>query len=156
MRRTTLPRGTRCYILGPNCRLFCWPAQSRVVSLLRRHWSLPVSSNLLVVMITMVTFVTPRGMAPFTGGRFEITALRGSLASRDLWIYGVALLGGYGAYFTTSQLFAGYAAQDRHLSASSGGLLSALILLAGIPAACLAATGPIAVETREPSSWVRC
>jgi sugar phosphate permease len=49
----------------------------------------------------------------------------------------VALLGGYGAYFTTSQLFTTYATQDRHLSASSGGLLSALILLAGIPGSLL-------------------
>jgi predicted MFS family arabinose efflux permease len=63
--------------------------------------------------------------------------LRASLASREYWSYGIALLGGYGAYFTTSQLFTEYATQDRHLSASSGGLLSALILLAGIPGSLL-------------------
>ena len=60
-----------------------------------------------------------------------------SLASRDLWIYGVALLGGYGAYFTTSQLFSEYVTVDRHLDPSTGGLLSALILLAGIPGSLL-------------------
>jgi MFS transporter, ACS family, D-galactonate transporter len=63
--------------------------------------------------------------------------LRASLVSRDLWVYGTALLGGYGAYFTTSQLFTEYATQDRHLGTSSGGLLSALILLAGVPGSLL-------------------
>ena len=55
------------------------------------------------------------------------------MASRDLWIYGLALLGGYGAYFTTSQLFTTYATADRHFDPSLGGLLSALIVLAGVP-----------------------
>jgi MFS family permease len=36
-----------------------------------------------------------------------------------------------------SQLFSEYATQDRHLSTSAGGLLSALILLAGIPGSLL-------------------
>ena len=57
--------------------------------------------------------------------------------SRDLWVYGIALLGGYGAYFTTSQLFSEYVTLDRHFEPSSGGLLSALILLAGIPGSVL-------------------
>ena len=128
--------GGAAFSAGAAVALYVWIYVQRAVGW---HTSLVLAGvfELLVVMITMATFVTPRGMAPFTGGRFEITALRASLASRDLWIYGVALLGGYGAYFTTSQLFAGYATQDRHLSASSGGLLSALILLAGIPGSLL-------------------
>lgn len=71
------------------------------------------------------------------GAKFDRAAFQASLASRDLWIYGVALLGGYGAYFTASQLFSEYAMQERHFSSSSGGLLSALILLAGIPGSLL-------------------
>jgi ACS family D-galactonate transporter-like MFS transporter len=54
-----------------------------------------------------------------------------------LWVYGIALLGGYGAYFTTSQLFSQYVTTDRHFDPSAGGLLSALILLAGIPGSVL-------------------
>jgi ACS family D-galactonate transporter-like MFS transporter len=71
------------------------------------------------------------------GARFDLVALRTAVASRDLWVYGIALLGGYGAYFTTSQLFSEYVTQDRHFSSSSGGLISALILLAGIPGSLL-------------------
>jgi MFS family permease len=64
-------------------------------------------------------------------------ALRAAVASRDLWFYGIALLGGYGAYFTASQLFTEYAIADRHFDPSMGGLLSALIALAGIPGSVL-------------------
>jgi len=63
------------------------------------------------------------------------------------------LLGGYGAYFTTSQLFTTYATEDRHLSASSGGLLSALILLAGIPGSLLGGYWLIAARTSGCSWW---
>jgi ACS family D-galactonate transporter-like MFS transporter len=89
------------------------------------------------MVVTLIAFAMPRDLQPFSGGRFDRSALVASLASRDLWVYGIALLGGYGAYFTTSQLFTTYATQDRHLSVSSGGLLSALILLAGIPGSLL-------------------
>jgi ACS family D-galactonate transporter-like MFS transporter len=47
------------------------------------------------------------------------------------------LIGGYGAYFTTLQLFAEYATVDRHFNPAHGGLLAALIALAGIPASIL-------------------
>jgi nitrate/nitrite transporter NarK len=70
------------------------------------------------------------------------TELRGFCEERrqgyvDLWVYGIALLGGYGAYFTTSQLFSQYVTTDRNFDPSAGGLLSALILLAGIPGSVL-------------------
>ena len=80
---------------------------------------------------------SPMAIRSLGGIRFDRAALRASLASRDLWIYGVALLGGYGAYFTTSQLFTEYVTHDRHFDPSTGGLLSALILLAGIPGSLL-------------------
>jgi len=128
--------GGAAFSAGAAVALYVWIFVQRAVGW---HTSLVLAGvfELLVVAVTMVAFVTPQGAAPFTGGRLERSALRASLASRDLWVYGVALLGGYGAYFTTSQLFAGYATEDRHLSTSSGGLLSALILLAGIPGSLL-------------------
>jgi len=43
------------------------------------------------------------------------------------------LLGAYGAYFTASELLAGYAVDVRHLSTAWASLLSAMIGLAGIP-----------------------
>jgi MFS family permease len=76
-------------------------------------------------------------MPSLAGASFEREALRTAVAGRDLWTYGIALLGAYGAYFTTSQLFSVYAIAERHFDASKGGLLSAMIALAGIPGSVL-------------------
>lgn len=93
--------------------------------------------ELLVMLATIIAFQIPEGDQSLGGARFDRTAIQTALASRDLWVYGVSLLGGYGAYFTTSQLFTEYATLERHFASSSGGLLSALILLAGIPGSVL-------------------
>ncbi len=93
--------------------------------------------ELLVMLTTLVTFRIPEGAASLRGIAFDRAALRAVLARRDLWVYGAALLGGYGAYFTTTQLFSEYVTLDRHLTPSAGGLLAALIGLAGIPGSLL-------------------
>jgi MFS family permease len=128
--------GGAAFSAGAAVALYVWIFVQRDVGW---HTSLVLAGvfELGVVAVTLVTFRMPQGRQTFLGGRFDRRALRTSLASRDLWAYGIALLGGYGAYFTTSQLFTTYATEDRHLSASSGGLLSALILLAGIPGSLL-------------------
>jgi ACS family D-galactonate transporter-like MFS transporter len=128
--------GGAAFSAGAAVALYVWIFVQRDVGW---HASLVLAGifELGVMVVTLITFAMPQGMQSFVGKRFERAALRASLASRDLWIYGIALLGGYGAYFTTSQLFATYATQDRHLSTSSGGLLSALILLAGVPGSLL-------------------
>ncbi|WP_431876964.1 MFS transporter [Amycolatopsis sacchari] len=99
------------------------------------HLSLVIAGvfELLVALATAIWFHTPAGLPALAGTRFEGPALRAAVASRDLWIYGIALMGGYGAYFTASQVFTEYATQERQFPASLGGLLSALIALAGIP-----------------------
>jgi predicted MFS family arabinose efflux permease len=89
------------------------------------------------MVVTTVAFQVPAGDQSLGGARFDRAALRATLASRDLWIYGLALFGGYGAYFTTSQLFSEYVTLDRHFDPSAGGLLAALIALAGIPGSVL-------------------
>ena len=93
--------------------------------------------ELVVAAATALWYRVPDGAPALAGSRFERRALAASVARRDLWIYGLALLGGYGAYFTASQLFTTYATTQRHFDPSLGGLLSALILLAGVPASAL-------------------
>jgi len=89
--------------------------------------------ELIIAAVTALWFRTPADAPALAGERFDVKALSASVSSRDLWIYGLALLGGYGAYFTTSQLFTTYATADRHFDVSLAGLLSALIVLAGVP-----------------------
>jgi nitrate/nitrite transporter NarK len=89
------------------------------------------------MLATMVVFRVPAGTERLGGARFDRAAMQAALTSRNLWVYGVALVGGYGAYFTTSQLFTEYATLERHFNPATGGLLSAFIALAGIPASLL-------------------
>ena len=128
--------GGAAFSAGAAAALYVWVFVQHATSW---HTSVMLAGafELLVVLVTAVTFRVPEGALELGGAKFDRVALRASLASRDLWVYGIALLGGYGAYFTASQLFSEYAMQDRHFSSSSGGLLSALILLAGIPGSLL-------------------
>jgi MFS family permease len=128
--------GGAAFSIGAAFALYIWVYLQRDTSW---HASLVIAGvfELVVVVATIVVFRVPAGAAPLGGARFDRAAMRASLASRDLWIYGVTLLGGYGAYFTVSQLFSAYATTDRHLNPSTGGLLSALIVLAGIPGSLL-------------------
>jgi ACS family D-galactonate transporter-like MFS transporter len=128
--------GGAAFSVGAAFALYIWVYLQRDTSW---HASLVIAGvfELFVVLATIEVFQVPDDARPLGGARFDRTALQASLASRDLWVYGVALLGGYGAYFTVSQLFSEYATADRHFAASTGGLLSALIVLAGIPGSLL-------------------
>ena len=124
------------FSLGAALALYVWIYVQRATSW---HTSLILAGifELLVMLATIVAFKVPEGDQSLGGVRFDRTAIQTALASRDIWVYGISLLGGYGAYFTASQLFTEYATLERHFASSSGGLLSALILLAGIPGSVL-------------------
>ena len=128
--------GGAAFSAGAAFALYVWLYLQRAIGW---HASLALAGvfELLVAVVTIVAFRIPDGDRSLGGVRFDRAALHASIMSRDLWIYGVALLGGYGAYFTTSQLFSEYVTLDRHFEPSAGGLLSALILLAGIPGSVL-------------------
>src|ERR1700689_4706266 len=128
--------GGAVFSAGAGLALYVWLYVQRATSW---HTSLILSGvfELLVTIGMIVVFRVPAGGRSLGGARFDRAALRATLASRDLWIYGLALFGGYGAYFTTSQLFSEYVTVDRHFDPAAGGLLSALIALAGIPGSLL-------------------
>jgi MFS transporter, ACS family, D-galactonate transporter len=128
--------GGAVFSAGAGMALYIWIYVQRATSW---HTSLVIAGlfELAVALATFAIFDVPPSNQSLGGVRFDRRALRSALRNRDLWVYGVALLGGYGAYFTTSQLFTEYATVDRHLAPSTGGLLSALILLAGIPGSLL-------------------
>ena len=128
--------GGAAFSAGAAFALYVWLFLQRAIGW---HASLVLAGvlELLVAVVTIVAFRIPDGNRPLGGVKFDRAALHASIMSRDLWIYGIALLGAYGAYFTTSQLFSVYVTLDRHFAPSSGGLLSALILLAGIPGSVL-------------------
>jgi ACS family D-galactonate transporter-like MFS transporter len=128
--------GGAAFSAGAAFALYVWVFVQDATSW---HTSLVLAGvfELLVMLVTIVAFRVPQGHQVLSGTRFDRVALQASLGSRDLWVYGIALLGGYGAYFTTSQLFSEYVTVTRHFAPSTGGLLSSLILLAGIPGSLL-------------------
>jgi MFS transporter, ACS family, D-galactonate transporter len=128
--------GGAVFSAGAAVALYGWLYVQRATNW---HTSLVLAGvfELLVMGVTIVTFGVPEGTASLGGAKFDRAALVATLASRDLWLYGLALFGGYGAYFTTSQLFSEYATLQRHFDPAAGGLLSALIALAGIPGSLL-------------------
>jgi ACS family D-galactonate transporter-like MFS transporter len=128
--------GGAVFSAGLAFTLYVWVYVQRATSW---HTSLVLAGliELLVMLVTVAGFRLPEGHRSLGGAAFDRAALQAAVASRDLWVYGIALVGGYGAYFTTSQLFTEYATLERHLDPSTGGLLSALIGLAGIPGSLL-------------------
>ncbi|MBY8863381.1 MFS transporter [Nocardia sp. CA2R105] len=89
--------------------------------------------GILIAALTAVAFQTPHHTKTLQGTPISRAVIREALADRDIWIYGIAMIGAYGAYFTASQFLAEYAVSERHYTASAGNLLAALIGLAGIP-----------------------
>jgi MFS transporter, ACS family, D-galactonate transporter len=124
--------GGAAFSAGAAFALYIWIYLQNATSW---HTSLVLAGvfELIVAVVTAIWFRVPEGAPALAGARFDRQAMAAAVGSRDLWIYGLALMGGYGAYFTTSQLFTEYATLERHFDPSLGGLLSALIVLAGVP-----------------------
>ena len=128
--------GGAAFSAGAAFALYVWLYVQRATSW-RTSLILAGVFELLVMLVTLMAFQIPEGHQSLGGVRFDRAAVRAVLANRDLWVYGVAIFGGYGAYFTTTQLFSEYVTVDRHFDPSAGGLLAALIALAGIPGSLL-------------------
>jgi ACS family D-galactonate transporter-like MFS transporter len=128
--------GGAAFSAGAALALYAWLYVQRATGW---HTSLTLAGvfELLVMVVTLAVFRIPAGARSLGGASFDRAALRAVLTRADLWIYGAALFGGYGAYFTTTQLFSEYATLQRHLDPAAAGLLSALIGLAGIPGSLL-------------------
>jgi ACS family D-galactonate transporter-like MFS transporter len=134
-RETTLALGISggaAFSVGAAIGLYLW---SYLIAAIGWRGALAVAGAfaVLVALAVALTFDTPAHIRTLGGVAVTLAALRESLANRQLWIYGVALLGGYGAYFTVSQLLAGYAVSARALPTAWASLLSAVVGLAGIP-----------------------
>ena len=128
--------GGAAFSVGAAIGLYLW---SYLDAALGWRVALPLAGALalLTAVLIAVGFHTPAEKKTLGGVAITLDGLRESLGNRQLWIYGVALLGAYGAYFTASQLLAEYAVDVRQMPAAWAGLLSAVVGLAGIPGSVL-------------------
>ena len=76
---------------GAAFALYVWLYLQRAIGW---HASLVLAGvfELAVVVVTIAAFRVPDGDRSLGGVRFDRAALHESLTSRDLWIYGIALL----------------------------------------------------------------
>ncbi|GAA3093297.1 MFS transporter [Streptosporangium carneum] len=127
--------GSATFALGAALGLYTW---ADVIAMLGWRQALVVSGALCVVvgLVVGVVYRVPPGTDTLTGVRVTREAVRQTLGNRLLWVYGLAFLGGYGAYFTAAQLIRGYGTDERHFA--SVGAASLLIGLAGIPGSVIA------------------
>ncbi|MEU5397850.1 MFS transporter [Streptomyces sp. NPDC005963] len=93
--------------------------------------------NLVVGAAAALWFRTPPDVAGLAGAEITRDGLSKALWDRQLWIYGGAMIGVYGAYITASQLLGEYAIDELGFSSAQGGLLGAVFALAGIPGSLL-------------------
>ncbi|MFI1016045.1 nitrate/nitrite transporter [Streptomyces sp. NPDC020965] len=89
--------------------------------------------NLIVAAAAAAWFSTPPGVAGLAGTEITRSGLTKALWDRQLWIYGGAIVGVYGAYITVSQLIGEYAIDELGFSSGQAGALGAVFALAGIP-----------------------
>ncbi|WP_455359647.1 MFS transporter [Streptomyces sp. SYSU K21746] len=89
--------------------------------------------NVVLAAASAAWFRTPVDVAGLAGAEITREGLAKALGERQLWIYGGAMIGVYGAYITASQLLGEYAIDELGFTAGQGGLLGAVFALAGIP-----------------------
>ncbi|QKW09677.1 MFS transporter [Streptomyces sp. NA04227] len=93
--------------------------------------------TLAVAAACALWFRTPPDVGGLAGAEITRAGLAKALGDRQLWIYGGAMVGVYGAYITASQLLGEYAIDEHGFSESQGGLLGAVFALAGVPGSLL-------------------
>ena len=122
------------FALGAAIGLFAWGPLVEVVGWRSAlGWGAAVGAITFLAML--VLFPRPPGKAgeQICGAHLDFAAMKRVFGDRDLWLLGVAFLGGYGAYFTTAQLLPDYAQTALHLSAQQSQFLGVIVLVAGIP-----------------------
>lgn len=109
---------------------------------------------LLIACAALVLVSIPDHLDELDGGHFTWKSTGEVFRSRSIWAIGIGSVCGYGVLFTVSQLGPGYVEAEFGFSAESAGLLGALMLILGIPAALL--SGVIADRARSflPTLWI--
>lgn len=93
--------------------------------------------GLLTLLLMIPLFPTPpRGDGDVLAGHHLGTAsLRRVFGNPNLWIMGLALLGGYGSYFSAAQLLPHYAQTALGVDGGNAEIISVVLLVSGIPGA---------------------
>ncbi|MFD0337141.1 nitrate/nitrite transporter [Streptomyces sp. NPDC127117] len=146
-RHHTLALGisSAAFSVGTALGLYVWGDIGAATS-----WRTALSTGgalaLAAALVCGLFFRVPEGADALDGVRISRVALRRTLTDREIWLYGIAFFGAYGAYLTGSQIIAGYG-EDRGLSGGAVGAAAFLIGIAGVPGSI--AAGRLAERVRS-------
>lgn len=122
------------FTVGAAAGLFGW---ADIVDAMGWRNALLVGAAVGAVTFLALLFVfpSPPGIhgRQIKGSHLDGQALKRVFGNRDLWVMGLAFLGGYGSYFTAAELLPAYAQQHLGASQQSAGVLGVTLLLSGIP-----------------------
>jgi len=124
------------YSVGTTLGLYTWATLTEAMGW-RGAMALGGALGLLVSLAIAVVYKAPRGEEQVEGVRLTSSALKETLGNAQLWLYGLAFLGTYGAFFAASQLFGDYGENVRKLSSGEIGFAILVLGLAGIPGSLL-------------------
>jgi predicted MFS family arabinose efflux permease len=124
------------YSLGTTLGLYTWATLTEAIGW-REAMALGGALGLLVSLAIAAVYKAPRGEDQLEGVKLTTDALRETLGNAQLWLYGLAFLGAYGAFFAASQLFGDYCENLRKLSSGQIGFAILVLGLAGIPGSLL-------------------
>lgn len=124
------------YSVGTTLGLYTW-ADLTVTMGWREAMALGGALGLLATLLIAVSYKAPPGEEQLEGVQVSSTAIRQTLGNLQLWLYGIAFLGAYGAFFAASNLFYDYGVTDRELTDGQIGFAVLVLGLAGIPGSIL-------------------
>lgn len=90
-----------------------------------------------IALVSAIFFRVPAGVSSLEGVRLTAASLRQTIGNKEIWLFGLAFFGAYGAYLAASQLIAGYG-NDRGIGGSQVALAAFLIGMAGVPGSIIA------------------
>lgn len=124
------------FTIGAAIGLFAWAPIVEAVGW-RGGLLIGAGAGLLTFLLMIPLFPTPPAgdSEVLEGHNLGVASLRRIFGNPTLWIMGLALLGGYGSYFSAAQLLPHYAQTVLHIDASSAELIGVILLVSGIPGA---------------------
>jgi len=88
--------------------------------------------GILIGIVILIFLKNPPNAERLLGGKISKNDLKEVFLEKNLWLLGISIIGGYGSYFTTSELISTYASTIG-FGPTIAALPSTLLLLMGIP-----------------------
>ncbi len=124
------------FTVGAAIGLFAWGG---IIASVGWREGLLIGAGVGLVTLVSMAFLFPTppssGDEVLRGEHLGPESLRRVFGNPTLWIMGLALLGGYGSYFSAAQLLPHYAQSTLNVDAGTAEAIGVILLVSGIPGA---------------------